>query len=54
MMMEMILSEEKAKENNIDIDECYEKVDRFFEKRGIKKISKGVYLNGIYQNQHGF
>ena len=30
--MEMILSEEKAKENNIDIDECYEKVDRFFEK----------------------
>ena len=32
MMMEMILSEEKAKENNINIDECYEKVDRFFEK----------------------
>ena len=30
MMMEMVLSEEKAKENNIDIDECYEKVDRFF------------------------
>ncbi len=43
MMMEMVLSEEKAKENNINIDECYEKVDRFFEKRGIKKISKGVY-----------
>ena len=30
MMMEMVLSEEKAKENNIDINECYEKVDRFF------------------------
>lgn len=43
MMMEMVLNEQKAKENNIDIDECYEKVDRFFEKRGIKKISKGVY-----------
>ena len=39
----MVLSEEKAKENNIDIDECYEKVDRVFEKRGIKKISKGIY-----------
>ena len=36
MMMEMVLSEEKAKENNIDIDECYEKVDRFFKKRGVK------------------
>ena len=33
MMMEMVLSEEKAKENNIDIDECYEKVDRVFQKR---------------------
>ena len=44
MMMEMVLSEEKAKENNIDIDECYEKVDRFFKKRGVKKLSKSVYL----------
>lgn len=43
MMMEMFLDEQKAKENNIDIDECYEKVDRFFKKRGVKKISKGVY-----------
>lgn len=30
MMMEMFLDEQKAEENNIDIDECYEKVDRFF------------------------
>ena len=43
MMMEMILNEQRAKENNIDIYECYQKVDRFFKKRGIKKISKGVY-----------
>ena len=42
--MEVVLSEKKAKENNIDIDECYEKVDRFFKKRGVKKLSKGVYL----------
>ncbi|MFQ8706070.1 MAG: hypothetical protein ACLR9T_08400 [Thomasclavelia sp.] len=43
MMMEMFLDEQKAEENNIDIDECYEKVDRFFKKRGVKKLSKGVY-----------
>ena len=33
----MIQSEQKAKENNIDINKCYEKVDF------LKKISKGVY-----------
>ena len=38
MMMEMVLSEKKAKENNIDIDECYEKVDRFFKKKRRQKI----------------
>ena len=66
MMMEMVLSEEKAKENNIDINECYEKVDRDFQKRGIKKYLKAyirvlkvilVFLckcNGIYQIRHGF
>ena len=30
MMMEMELSVQKAKENNIDIEECYKKVDGFF------------------------
>ena len=25
------------------IDECYEKVDHVFEKRGIKKVARGVY-----------
>ena len=40
MMMEMILSEEKAKENNIDIDECYEKVDRFLKNEELKKYLK--------------
>ena len=38
MMLEMVLSEKKAKENNIDINECYEKVDRFLKKRSQKII----------------
>ena len=40
MMMEMVLSEKKAKENNIDINECYEKVDRFFKKEESKNYLK--------------
>ncbi|WP_296875794.1 hypothetical protein [Thomasclavelia sp.] len=43
MMMEMELNEKKAKENHIDIDECYAMVDKFFKERGVKIISKGVY-----------
>ena len=39
MMMEMVLNEQKAKENNIDIDECYEKVDHVFEKRGFSTMN---------------
>ena len=38
MMMEMFLDEQKAKENNIDIEECYLKVDRFFKRRRCKKV----------------
>lgn len=44
MMMEMFLNEQKAKENNIDIEECYLKVDRFFKRRGVKKLDKGIYF----------
>ena len=40
MMLEMVLSEKKAKENNIDINECYEKVDRFFKKEESKNYLK--------------
>ena len=43
-MMEMFLNEQKAKENNIDIEECYLKVDRFFKRRGVMKLDKGVYF----------
>lgn len=42
-MMEIYLSEEKAKENDIDINECYDKIDNYFIKKGVHKISKGVY-----------
>ena len=31
MMMEMFLDEQKARKYNINIDECYLEVDRFFE-----------------------
>ena len=39
MMMEVVLSEKKAKENNIDIDECYEKVGLGFYKGTNKDFS---------------
>ena len=29
-MMEVVLSEEKAEINNYDIDECYNKIDKYF------------------------
>lgn len=37
MMMEVVLSEEKAEINNYDIDECYNKIDKYFISRGVKK-----------------
>lgn len=37
MMMEIVLSEEKAEINNIGINECYNKIDKYFISRGIKK-----------------
>ena len=43
MLMEIYLSEEKAKKNNIDLDECYQKIDKYFKSRGVEIVSKGVY-----------
>ncbi len=43
MMMEIYLDEEKAKQNNIDIEHCYDVIDRYFIKHGVQKISKGIY-----------
>ena len=43
MLMEIYLSEEKAKKNNIDLNECYQKIDKYFKSRGVEKVSKGIY-----------
>ena len=43
MLMEIYLSEEKAKRNNIDIDACYQKIDQFFIKKGLKIKAPGIY-----------
>lgn len=43
MLMEIYLSEDKAKKNNIDIEECYQKINRYFIKHGVKIKSPGVY-----------
>mgnify|MGYP003378843406 FL=1 len=42
MLMEIYLSEGKAK-NNIDLNECYQKIDKYFKSRGVEIVSKGVY-----------
>ncbi|WP_279160234.1 hypothetical protein [Thomasclavelia cocleata] len=43
MMMEIVLSEEKAEINNIDINECYNKIDKYFISRGVRKKALGIY-----------
>ncbi|WP_370784241.1 hypothetical protein [Faecalibacillus intestinalis] len=43
MLMEIYLSEEKAKKNNINLEECYQKIDSYFLKHGVKIKSPGVY-----------
>ncbi|MEI3401683.1 MAG: hypothetical protein V8R51_04965 [Clostridia bacterium] len=45
MMMEIVLSEEKAEINNVDINECYNKIDRYFISRGVKK-EVSVFIKG--------
>ena len=41
--MEIYLNEEKAKKNNIDLNECYQKIDKYFKSRGVEIVSKGIY-----------
>ena len=43
MLMEIYLSEEKAKKNNIDLNECYQKIDKYLKSRGVEIVSKGIY-----------
>ena len=60
MMTEMFLNEQKAKDNHIDIEECYLQVDRFFEKHRvfIKVIMmlfrRWLKCSGICLKHHGF
>ena len=43
MMMEIYLNEEKAKQHDIDIEHCYDIIDDYFIRQGVKKISQGIY-----------
>lgn len=43
MLMEIHLSEDKGKKNNIDIEEYYQKINKYFIKHGVKIKSPGVY-----------
>ena len=43
MLMEIYLSEEKAKQHHIDLESCYQKIDKYFTDRGVKVKSPGVY-----------
>lgn len=43
MIMEIYLNESKAKDNNIDINSSYEKIDNYFLSRGVIRVAKGIY-----------
>lgn len=38
MLMEIYLSEEKVKKNNIDLNECYQKIDKYFKSHGVEIV----------------
>lgn len=43
MRMEFVFNKDKSKEKKMDLKLCYEIVDDYFDKRGICKLSQGVY-----------
>ena len=53
MLMEVYLSEEKAKKYGIDIHECYQKIDRYFLKHGVRIKSLGIY-QGVKEDFNTF
>ena len=53
MLMEIYLSEEKAKKNNIDLASCYQKINRYFLDHGVKIKSPGVY-QGVKEDFNTF
>ena len=40
MIMEIYLNESKAKDNNIDINSCYEKIDNYFYLEKLSRLLK--------------
>lgn len=42
--MEVVLNEKKAILNGINIQECYDRIDRYFHGYGVKRLSMGTYL----------
>lgn len=43
MIMKIELSEEKARTQQWEIEDCYEWLDMYFKEKGIKKVSQGIY-----------
>lgn len=43
MILEILLSQDRALEHGIDLQQCYQKLDDYMIKKGMKKISGGVY-----------
>ena len=46
MILEILLSQNRALEHGIDLQQCYQKLDDYMIKKGMKKISEGVYDGG--------
>ena len=47
MMMEVFLSEEKAKKQGYDIQKYYSILDDYFISNGVKKLSQGIYKGTV-------
>ena len=43
MKMEIVFSKDKCIKHNIDINECYGKMDRYFERNHVSKTGLGCY-----------
>ncbi|MBP3871053.1 MAG: hypothetical protein J6E46_08770 [Faecalicoccus sp.] len=43
MRMEFVFNKEKSVEKKMDLKKCYERLDDYFDQRGIQKIGCGMY-----------
>lgn len=46
-MVEVFLSEEKAKKYKFNINRCYEVIDEYFISHGVTKIDTGIYVGKL-------